>query len=156
MIEIDVPGFGVLRLSHLVLDFNGTLARDGRLQIGVRERLAALSRELTIHVLTADTFGQARVELAGIPCELSILPKGGQDVGKRDYVTGLGADTTAAAGNGRNDRLMLETAALGIAVMLEEGAAVGAVTAADVVCGSIGDALDLLRHPLRLVATLRS
>lgn len=156
MVEIDIPDFGSLRLRHLVLDFNGTLARDGRLLIGVRERLAALSKELTIHVLTADTFGQARVELAGVPCELSILPKDGQDVGKREYVTGLGADATVAVGNGRNDRLMLEVAALGIAVMLEEGAAVAAVTAADVVCGRIGDALDLLRHPLRLVATLRS
>ncbi|MDP6776710.1 MAG: ATPase P [Candidatus Latescibacteria bacterium] len=145
-----------MRLEHLVLDFNGTLARDGRLLVGVRERLASLSKDLTIHVLTADTFGQARAELEGIPCKLSILPKDGQDVGKREYVEVMGADRTVAGGNGRNDRLMLEAAALGIAVILEEGAAAVTLAAADVVCGSICDALDLLRHPLRLVATLRS
>ena len=29
MITIKVPGYGVLKLAHLVLDYNGTLARDG-------------------------------------------------------------------------------------------------------------------------------
>ena len=37
MIEIDVPGFGALRLEHLVLDYNGTLACDGMLLEGVHE-----------------------------------------------------------------------------------------------------------------------
>lgn len=39
MIEIEIPGGETLRLEHLVLDFSGTLARDGRLLPGVRERL---------------------------------------------------------------------------------------------------------------------
>jgi soluble P-type ATPase len=55
MIEIDVPGRGLLRLSHLVLDVNGTLAVDGLLIDGVPERLAALRERLTLHLLTADT-----------------------------------------------------------------------------------------------------
>ena len=28
MIEISIPGFGTLRLEHMVLDYNGTLACD--------------------------------------------------------------------------------------------------------------------------------
>jgi hypothetical protein len=28
--ELAIPGFGTLRLEHLVLDYNGTLALDGR------------------------------------------------------------------------------------------------------------------------------
>jgi soluble P-type ATPase len=59
-------------------------------------------------------------------------------------------------GNGRNDRLMLEAAALGLAVILGEGASSATLAAADAVCLSIADALDLLIHPLRLTATLRS
>jgi hypothetical protein len=29
VIEIEIPGFQVLQLSHLVLDYNGTLAVNG-------------------------------------------------------------------------------------------------------------------------------
>jgi soluble P-type ATPase len=53
MMEINIPGLKALRLTHLVLDFNGTLACDGKVLEGVRERLEALARELEIHVLTA-------------------------------------------------------------------------------------------------------
>lgn len=31
MIEIDIPGFRLLKLNHLVLDYNGTLALDSLL-----------------------------------------------------------------------------------------------------------------------------
>jgi soluble P-type ATPase len=51
---------------------------------------------------------------------------------------------------------MLKAAALGIAVVLEEGAAMETVMDADVVFTSINSALDLLTNPLRLIATLRS
>lgn len=50
-------------------------------------------------------------------------------------------------GNGRNDRLMLKNAALGVAVIQAEGGAIDAVLAADIVVGNILDALDLLLHP---------
>ena len=53
MLQFDIPGYGALRLEHLVLDYNGTLACDGILIEGARERLGALSNELKIHVLTA-------------------------------------------------------------------------------------------------------
>ena len=76
MIEIAIPDFGELRLEHLVLDYNGTLALDGRLLFGVRERLERLAEQLTIHVITADTFGKAADYLAGIPCQLDILAAG--------------------------------------------------------------------------------
>ena len=59
-------------------------------------------------------------------------------------------------GNGRNDRLMLKSAALGLAVVLAEGIAGETIPAADVISRSINDALDLLLNPLRLTATLRS
>jgi soluble P-type ATPase len=51
---------------------------------------------------------------------------------------------------------MLEEAALGIAVVLGEGAASRAIDSADVVCTSITSALDLLTNPRRLIASLRS
>jgi len=91
-----------------------------------------------------------------VPCKLSVLPVEAQDVGKLQYVKRLGSPRCVCIGNGRNDRLMLAEAGLGIAVVLEEGAAGETLQAADVVCTSIGSALGLLTNPLRLVATLRS
>jgi soluble P-type ATPase len=156
MIEITVPGDKNIRLEHLVLDHNGTLAVDGILIEGVRECLKDLSRSLSIHVVTADTFGKAGSQLAGIFCELTVLPAGNQTQAKREFVKRLGSDRTVCIGNGRNDGLMLKEAVLGIAVILTEGAAVETVVAADVVCTSINAALELLKNPLRLAATLRS
>jgi soluble P-type ATPase len=51
---------------------------------------------------------------------------------------------------------MLKVAALGMVVVQEEGAAIEALTSAHVALSDINTALDLLIHPLRLVATLRS
>ncbi|RKZ27310.1 ATPase P [bacterium] len=156
MIQIGIPGYKKLRFKHLVLDYNGTLACDGKLISGVKERLEILAENLKIHVLTADTFGLASSSLEGIPCELSILPVDNQDIGKLQYVKKLGPDNVISIGNGRNDRLMLKEAALGIVVILEEGAAVETILLADIVCTSIVAAFELLTNPLRLTATLRS
>ena len=156
MIEIDIPGYKKLSLTHLVLDFNGTLACDGNMLPGVADRLNALSEKIKVVVLTADTFGKAAAELAGVNCDLSVLPTAQQDLGKLAVVEKLGAPQAVCIGNGRNDNRMLKAAGLGIAVILEEGASQITLAAADVVCTSILSALDLLTHPLRLVATLRS
>jgi soluble P-type ATPase len=155
MLEINIPGDRKLQLKHMVLDYNGTIACDGDLIAGVKENLVALADKLQIHILTADTFGKARSGLEGIKCELSIIAPDAQDVGKLEYVKRLGAENAVCVGNGRNDQLMLKEAALGIAVILEEGAAVAALSAADIVCTHIVSALELLTNPLRLMATLR-
>lgn len=139
-----------------MLDFNGTLAIDGRLITGVKTRLAKLGRSLRIHIVTADTFGKARASLRGVQCTLKILNPGGEDRAKARYVRRLGKRAVACIGNGRNDRLMLRAAALGIVTVQREGAASESVQAADVVVHDVHDALDLLLAPRRLVATLRS
>ena len=155
MIEINIPGDRKLQLKHMVLDYNGTIACDGNLITGVKENLVALADKLKIHILTADTFGKARPGLEGIKCDLSIIAPDAQDVRKLEYVKKLGAENAVCVGNGRNDQLMLKEAALGIAVILEEGAAVATLSAADIVCTHIVSALELLTNPLRLMATLR-
>jgi soluble P-type ATPase len=156
MISLEIPGFGKIELEHLVLDYNGTLALDGELLPGVADALRGLSSQLEVHVLTADTFGTASSRLAGIPCRLSVLPTAAQDAAKAVYVRSLGAEKTACIGNGRNDRRMTREARLGIAVLGGEGAAYETLAAADVVVTNIRFALELLVHPLRIIATLRS
>ena len=155
MLEINIPGQKKLLLEHLVLDFNGTLALDGQIIPGVLNRLENLTKTLSVHILTADTHGNVRKQFAGTNYKIHILEPSCQDKGKLDYIKNLGADKCVCLGNGVNDALMLKKAGLGIAVLQEEGAAIQAVMAAQVVVKNILDGLDLLIHPLRLVATLR-
>ncbi len=105
--------------------------------------------------MTADTFGSAKAGLEGIPSTLKVLPGGYQAEAKAWYVQALGAGACAAVGNGRNDRLMLQEAALGIAVVQEKGAATEALLAARVVFRDVRRAVDFLLHPLRITASLR-
>jgi P-type E1-E2 ATPase len=156
MIEVDIPGFGDLRLTHLVCDYNGTLARDGVLLPGVAAALRVMADEVQIHVVTADTFGQATGQLVGLPLRLTVISAASQTEAKLAYVLRLGVDGVAVIGNGRNDAPMLKAASVGIALVQGEGGAADAVAAADIIAGSILDALGLLREPRRLIATLRA
>jgi hypothetical protein len=51
MIELTVPGRGVIKLEYLVSDVNGTIALDGQLIEGVANHL---NDRLELHQLTAD------------------------------------------------------------------------------------------------------
>jgi soluble P-type ATPase len=153
MLDLRVAGMNAV--SHLVLDFNGTMAADGRLLDGVADRVTRLARDVSVHVVTGNTFGTVADALAGLPCSIEVLPEADQAIAKRRYVEALGASAVACVGNGRNDVLMMQVAALAIAVLQGEGASPQALMAAHVVAPGIRDALDLLLHPLRLKATLR-
>jgi len=155
MIIIETPGMKKWEAEYLVLDYNGTLAIDGKLIPGIKSLLEKLSNQLKIHILTVDTFGTSKQELAEINCELEIIDKEMQDVHKEIYVDHLVQEKVIAIGNGANDALMLAAAGLGILVIQKEGASVKALMNADIVCNSIIDALELLTNPLRMVATLR-
>lgn len=155
MIDIAIPGYGELHLTELVCDYNGTLARDGMLLDHVRSRLPRLAKKLRIHVVTGDTFGTAHAELSGLPCAITVMPPDGQAEAKVELITNLGAHHVVAIGNGRNDRLMLAAAALGIGVIGDEGIATEALQASDVVARHIVDAFELLLETRRLIATLR-
>ncbi|MFO7830666.1 MAG: HAD family hydrolase [Desulfuromonadaceae bacterium] len=155
MLEIEIPGMEIMQLRHLLLDCNGTLTCDAQLIDGVASRIKALSRDLEITVITADTHGNAHTTLEPLGCALHVIDPLKQAEAKGAYVTQLGAEQCAVIGNGFNDSLMLRNACLGIAVMQAEGGAASALQQADVVCTDICTALDLLLKPRRLQATLR-
>ena len=155
MIAVDIPGFGEVRLTHLVTDYTGTLTGEGRLVPDVRELLTRLADRLEIHVVTADTLGTAAVELAGLPCRVHFLAPGREAEQKEAYVDALGANSVVALGNGNNDAAMLKIARIGIAICLGEGCAGKAAAAADILLTSITAALELLFHEQGLKATLR-
>ncbi len=154
--QVEIPGYGTLTIEHIVLDFNGTLAVDGRLIDGVRPLLEALPPDLILHVLTADTFGTARPQIEGVNRPGLIFRRKETPAEKLAYVRDLDATRTVAIGNGRNDEAMLEAAALGVVAINAEGVAVETLLKADIVCAGIIDALSLFLEPRRIIATLRS
>ena len=155
MIDIEVPGYKRYRFEHLVLDVNGTIAKDGKLLDGVAELLAELRGFLDIHLVTADTHGNQEAIDNALSLKAVRISARGQAEAKLGYVESLGADKVVAVGNGANDRAMLERAGLGILVIGPEGSAVEALLKADVIVPDICAALEILTHPKRLIATLR-
>ena len=155
MYSVDIPGFGEVRVEYLVSDFTGTLSVDGALLPGVEDRLNRISEFMQVQILTADTFGQAREALEKVNCTINILTGVDHDLQKEAYVKELGPKKVVALGNGNNDRKMLASARVGIAVAEGEGCAVEAVVAANILVRSAQDGLDLLLNPKRLKATLR-
>jgi soluble P-type ATPase len=156
MIDIQVPGYERLQIEHLVLDYNGTIAVDGYLMLGIKEELGCLAKIVELHIVTADTHQQAREQLEGINAMVTILPPDRQAERKLEYIRNLGTGSVVAIGNGSNDALMLQHAALGIAVIQEEGASVKALMSADIVVSNVLDAFFLLFNPNRLIGTLRA
>jgi P-type E1-E2 ATPase len=156
MLEIDIPSRGVLRLEHLVLDVNGTIALDGQRIPAAYERLERLCEKLDLWLVSADTQGTLTELATALQAKTRRLQSGDEATQKAALVGELGAERVVAIGNGANDAAMLQQAALGIAVMGNEGLAAACLTAADVVVPSIESALDLLLYPRRLVATLRT
>lgn len=155
MIRVDVPGLQHYMFEHLVLDLNGTVALDGQVCPGIAERLEALAPTLAIHLVTADTCGQAWTIAEQLELHLTRIEARDEVGQKRALVERLGKGCVVAIGNGANDAGMLAAAALSIAVLGPEGLAVTALRAADLVVGCVEDGLDLLLYPQRLVATLR-
>jgi len=155
MIEINIPGRGLLQLEHLVSDVNGTLAVDGVLMDGLARRIASLRDRLTVHLLTADTHGKQAVIDHQLNLTAARLSGGNEQEQKRAYVEKLGSKKVVALGQGANDAAMLKEAGLGICVMSPEGSAVETLLSADLVVPDIMAAFDLLDKPLRIAASLR-
>lgn len=155
MLTIDIPGREPLKLSHLVLDYNGTIAEDGAVIEGIAHRLEALSRDLQICVITADTHGTAARRCEGLPLDVLTFPT--VEVGriKAEQVRSLSGGVVCI-GNGFNDIRMSDEADLSICVIGREGCCGALLSHADVVVTSIHDALDLLLKTSRLRATLRT
>ena len=122
MIALTVPGWGEVRVAHLVLDYNGTLAAGGVLLPGVAPRLEAIHRlGVSLHIVTADTNGTAAQQCAALPVELLVREGGAVAREKAALVERLDPAETAAVGNGRNDVDMLRAAGLSLAVIGDEG-----------------------------------
>ena len=151
-LRFEIPGAAPLEIEHLLLDVNGTLTHEGKLVPGVSPRLRSLDEDLDIRLVSSDTLGTMKRISETLGIEATRVDRGER---KKSLVEELGPERCAAIGNGANDALMLDAAALGIAVLGAEGAAVQAMQSADLTVPSINAGLDLLLDPASLASTLR-
>lgn len=155
MYELKIPSLGHFKFKHIVFDYNGTLATDGKLSEETRQRLERLSKQLSVHILTLDTYGSVQKSLEDLPVTIAIVGGDNGTQSKADYIESLGRDHCIAVGNGSNDCKMLKMAMLSIAIIGHEGLSSKALKDADLIFISIEDVFESLENPMRLMATLR-
>lgn len=155
MIELNIPGRGLIQLEHLVCDVNGTLAVDGHLIEGVGKALPRLRDRLAIHLLTADTHGKQETIDRQLGLTAVRIRPGDEASQKQHYIQELDASRVLAIGQGANDAAMLKAAAIGVCVFSREGTAVETLLVADLLVPDILVALELIEKPMRLLASLR-
>jgi len=151
---IEIPYYKTLTLEHLVLDYNGTIAKDGTLKVEVKALLLELCKNYTVHVIT-DTFGSVKAQMEDFSVIVKVLQTNNHTAEKAAYIDGLGKENCVAVGNGNNDSGMLHNATLGIAIIGDEGCATPTLLQSDISCANIENALTLLLNQKRLIATLR-
>jgi soluble P-type ATPase len=152
---IEIPNFKTLKITDIVCDYNGTIAKDGVVLPQIKELFECLSKLYTIHVITADTFGSVHTQLKDYEVTIKVLSSDNHTKEKAQYINTLGAQHCIALGNGNNDKEMLISAAIGISILGDEGCAKDALLNSDLTCRDISDALDLCLNTKRLIATLR-
>ena len=155
MITIDIPGRDTIQVEHVVLDYNGTIAKDGVLLPEIRQRLQQLKGMANIYILTADTYGTVAAQCKTMEAEVRTFPQERAAQRKAEIVRKLGGNTFCA-GNGYNDIAMFQEASLAVGIIDREGMCAALALHADILVTSAQDALDLLLKPDRLRATLRS
>ncbi|WP_320034345.1 ATPase P [Halarcobacter sp.] len=154
--KIDIPGREPFELKNIVFDYNGTIAIDGKLILGVSESINSLSNDFDFYVITADTYGTVEKELENTNCKVITIGKDSQDICKLDFIKQLGSNTTLSVGNGRNDMLMLKESILGIAILQDEGLCTQTLLNSDILVKSIKDVFSFLEDKNRLIATMRN
>jgi len=154
MIIIQRPGQDLLEMDFMLMDFEGTLAQDRRVDPKAKDKINLLSKRMKIYILAKGEKEVVEDVLKKVKAEVIYLRMREPAQGKLSLLRQLGARRTVAIGNGVDDALMLEEAGLGICILGREGASVKAMQKADVVVTNILDALDFILKPLRQEATL--
>jgi len=153
---IKIPGRETLDIRTIVLDYNGTLATDGKLGESVKIKLLELSKSYELYVLTADTYGSAARECEGLPVVLKTFDCEGAAAFKAQVTVELNPAHCACVGNGLNDMEMFKVSALAVGVLGNEGIFAGLIQHSDILVKSIEDGLELFLNPSRITAGLRS
>ena len=154
MISIQRPGMESLDIHFVLIDFEGTLAMDGRVHPKAKDKVNLLSKRATIYILTKSNREKVEETLKKMKVEILYLTEGDSSQQKLNVLQRLGSHQTAVIGNGLDDVRIMEQAGLGMCVIGKEGSSAEAMAKADLVVTHVLDALDFLLKPLRQRATL--
>ncbi len=154
MISIQRPGMESLDIYFVLIDFEGTLAMDGRVHPKAKDKVNLLSKRATITILTKSNREKVVETLRKMKAEILYVTEGDSSQQKLNVLQRLGPHQTAVIGNGLDDVRIMEQAGLGMCVIGKEGASAEAMAKADLVVTHVLDALDFLLKPLRQRAIL--
>ena len=154
MISIQRPGMESLDIHFILIDFEGTLAMDGRVHPKAKDKVNLLSKRATIYILTKSNREKVEETLKKMKVKILYVTEGDSSQQKLDVLQRLGPHQTAVIGNGLDDVRIMEQAGLGMCVIGKEGSSAEAMAKADLVVTHVLDALDFLLKPLRQRATL--
>ena len=154
MISIQRAGMENLEIQFVLIDFEGTLAMDGRVHPKAKDKVNLLSKRATIYILTKRDRGKVEETLRKMKVEILYVTEGDSSQQKLNLLQRLGSHQTAVIGNGLDDVQIMEQAGLGMCVIGKEGSSAEAMAKADLVVTDVLDGLDFLLKPLRQRATL--
>ncbi len=157
MKKVNIPHFGLLEISNIIFDINGTLQFNGKISNKLIEKFRALKRHYNIFLISSDTRGNLNELAKKLDSKYIRINTGNQTdaEAKNKELLKLGKENTIAIGNGNNDMLMLKNAALGILIIGSEGASGKSLMNADVIFTNPNDAIDFLLDEKTIIATLR-
>ncbi len=154
MISIQRPGQPPIDIEYLLIDYEGTLASDGRVHPKAKDKINLLSKRIKIYILAKEEKDKVKEGLKNVKAEVLFITEREASGEKLGLLRKLGPERTVAIGNGMDDAPMLEEAGFSICVIGREGASGETLKRADVVVTDILDALDFLLKPFRQKATL--
>src|SRR5512136_2415161 len=154
MISIQRPGMESLDIHFVLIDFEGTLAMDGRVHPKAKDKVNLLSKRATITILTKSNREKVEETLKKMKVEILYVTEEDSSQQKLNVLQRLGPHQTAVIGNGLDDVRIMEQAGLGLCVIGKEGSSAEAMVKADLVVTNVLDALDFLLKPMRQRVTL--
>lgn len=154
MISIQRPGMESLDIQFVLVDFEGTLATDGRVHPKAKDKVNLLSKRATIYILTKNNRQKVEKLLKKTKAEILTMTEGDSSQQKLNLLQRLEPHQTAVIANGLDDARMMEQAGLAMSVIGKEGSSAETMAKADLVFTDVLDALDFLLKPLRQRATL--
>ena len=154
MITLQSSSQAKLEIEHLIIDYEGTLAMDGRVHPKAKDKINLLAKRLNIYILVKGEQEKAEEVLKRVKAKIIFLKEPEPSAQKLEFLLNLGAPKTGVIGNGEDDVPMSKEAGFSMAIIGKEGGSGELIQSADLTFLTIVDALDFLLKPLRQKATL--
>lgn len=154
MISIQRPGQEAIEIDYILIDFEGTLASDGRVHPKAKDKINLLSKRTKIYILAKGEREKVQETLRRVKADLFFIKEEEASLQKLELLLNLGPSRSVVIGNGMDDVRMIKEAGLSMAIIGKEGTSGELIRTADLIFTNMIDALDFLLKPLRQKATL--